>query len=411
MNRPKLPTKGKTPLINPNGIQSIIRLKWTPANAQIIQGKPVTIEWNAENVESLHLIEQPEANGSGFPAVPWNRLEEAGKKIPLKGKITLKPAGSTVYVFAGSGKGIKCHSTLFVSVQKDPVPKTEPVTWSARGSDLDPPIMVEQLYDPILCMNKRPAIRLGISHPYVFIDQSTVLSWKILCATSAEEWVSGFHETLTEDLVRRSGTRLLLIEMFEGWIPPMAMAMRGEEAKTAPFGTAWQMEWEFNAENSSPRYRQSAVISASFIPRPDYEGFDDIRRGEVEKTLLSVYEGLSLGWIRDNAALDGTVRAFREHRLSRTAVWSELIRQLDNLNLITFVCRDVTDGEWNGGGRFIERTNTIELLWSPGHAPSLPYVILHELLHKSGFNGDLLGMYPVELIEEMTRIVATSCFE
>ena len=74
-----------------------------------------------------------------------------------------------------------------------------------------------------------------------------------------------------------------------------------------------------------------------------------------------------------------------------------------------FDCQDVADKDW-GAGYWQGYTNKIVLQWSPSKTPNLPYVIVHELMHKCGFNGALLKYYSVAEIEKQCHTVSEACF-
>jgi hypothetical protein len=60
-------------------------------------------------------------------------------------------------------------------------------------------------------------------------------------------------------------------------------------------------------------------------------------------------------------------------------------------------------------GHWEEYTNVIDLDWSPNHAPLLHYVIVHELIHKAGFHGDLESHYTPDFIEAQAHNLASAC--
>ena len=222
---------------------------------------------------------------------------------------------------------------------------------------------------------------------------------------------------LQEDLTLRSGTTVRYF--FEGGgstridtITCCLLPRTGEADvdHSVAFGTEPGSEWAWTVLAEDHRGRSAVEsVRAWFIPRPRLQGCSPGRCAEVEEAVLELCRLLHRGCIAAASTLDSSVAAFRDGRLSRLGILESVKRQLWNLDLITFKCADVRDPDWRGS-KWEEFTNIIELQWSPSHRPYLPYLILHELLHKVGFNGDLSAFYSDAQIENQVHQVARACF-
>ena len=90
------------------------------------------------------------------------------------------------------------------------------------------------------------------------------------------------------------------------------------------------------------------------------------------------------------------------------AVWQRLLDETQNGQYLTFQCEETRDptlpaAEWR------DNSNTIILRWQNGYSPT-SYALLHELVHKCGFNGYLLQWYSKPQIEQQTARVASLCY-
>ncbi len=386
-----------------------VRVEVEPKSAQIQAGKTVTLSWQAGHVEQLYLLPPLTGQGGAFKAsrIQWAQLEQLGEKVALQGKATFTPQVTTTYVLAGVRLGGVCYQCVTIDVLTEPAQTPKPLTWYAWYEDPDRWYREELLYDEIICYRRTPTINLTLRDRVLYLDEDNQLEWRIRCAFYAEMWRDFLRFDLVEDLTRRSGTRLVSISG-GGFMLPF-LPLRDDIAVSPLFDSSGRNVWTINARGDSGAW-QTAAVEGAWLPRAHFEGCDvPDRRLRVEQILPILYTRLLDGCIIDNLILDRDVRAFRERRLTRLEVWQGLLAQLENLNLITFKCTDVSDAAWRGS-RFVEYGNTIELQWSRSFVPNLPYVILHELLHKVAFNGDLLPFYSEVEIEEQAQLVATSCF-
>jgi hypothetical protein len=390
----------------------VIHLEVEPKSAQIKAGETVTLLWRAEHVEQLYLLPSLTGRGGMFkaPRIQWAQLDQLGEKVALQDKATLIPQVTTTYVLAGVRQGDTCYRCVTIDVLTEPAQTPKPLTWYAWHEDADRWYREEALYDTTSCYRLTPIIDLTLRDRVLYLGEDNRLEWWVRCAVrvgSLENWLK-FE--LVEDLGCRSGTRLVSLlgdEVLHSSVPP-----RDNITVSPRWGLSGHNYWTINARGMRG-FGATATVDGAWLPRANFESCDVLgrqnRQKKIEQALLAVCEKLLDGCIIGNRALDRDVRAFREGHLTRLEVWEGLLAQLENLNLITFRCLDVRDAEWRGG-RFVEYSNVIELQWSPSFEPNLPYVILHELLHKAAFNGDLLPFYSESEIEEQAQLVATSCF-
>lgn len=130
------------------------------------------------------------------------------------------------------------------------------------------------------------------------------------------------------------------------------------------------------------------------IPDPKFSGNGQnyTRKAEIQKAIKDIYTKLRTGKILNDNYLDGKVVAFQQKYIDRIEFYKWLYLTFQNLDLITIECNYVsTDdalkylGQWGSSS-----PNIIKLCWSPTKEPALEYVILHEMIHKCGFNSYLV---------------------
>jgi hypothetical protein len=175
---------------------------------------------------------------------------------------------------------------------------------------------------------------------------------------------------------------------------------------TSPFGPA-HYRWGISAAGTSGQGTYAGVWF-DILPVPKFAGaVTPPRIALVRSHLKEIDQKLRNGGILFDATLDTTVAAFREKRLNKYDVWRRLLLEIQNLQNLVFQCED----QAYGGGHWVAGSNTIQLYWKAqtGQGPS-PEAVLHELVHKCGFNGYLRTWYSHEQIEDQTYLVASSCY-
>jgi hypothetical protein len=239
-----------------------------------------------------------------------------------------------------------------------------------------------------------------------FVDELVTLTWRIVCSDCARMDGEDFRAVLQEDLTARSGTAGHLVEANGFLAAPCSLDMSGSTDWIASDG-AGIYTWVITARGPLGA-TVTGWADAAFLPHPRIDACNGERQAAIESAVKSVCAALGNGCIRDTAALDLVIHAFRDGRLTRAEVWERLIDQLVNLQLITFSCVDSNDEDWRDG-HWTEFTNGIELQWSPNHEPDLPRVILRELVRKCGFNGDIEPFYGVDDVRMQADGVAGAC--
>ena len=140
-----------------------------------------------------------------------------------------------------------------------------------------------------------------------------------------------------------------------------------------------------------------------------YSGYNT-RKAWIRNTLKVIEKKLRNGYILNHTSLDKTVAAFKDGYLSRQEIWANLLRLLQNMKLVTFICENTTNKN-AASASFKSYSNNLYFRWKPTYnlGPS-EYAIMHELVHKVGFHDALLKYYSVASIENQTDLVASTIF-
>jgi hypothetical protein len=391
-----------------------ITLKIDPKSKKIQAGQPVTLNWATQNARRLFLvIRQSSICPTMGAAVYWDELERVGEQLELKGATTLHPESTTTYVFAAMGDKGRYFTSVTIDVVTDETQPTGGHTWYLPDP-IDPDVphfddfsRDDELFEAIRCSLIGPRVRLTVDPHCLFKDKDAEFEWISSCATYVEFNFNFYAVVLNPDLSQRSGTSIDHFEGGGGWEP---FAPRRDERRCSGFlfGLESGCEKVLSVSVRDDRGRSDgAQALVGFIPHPIFMDCDVVRQRNIESALLDIYCCLlQEQCLLQNRDLDHDLAAFRDGHLSRTSVWLDLLTQLENLHLTTFRCRDVADADWRGGW-WTEYTNEFELQWSPLHRPNLFYIILHELIHKVGFHGDLLAHYTeVEIENQAQRLTA-----
>ncbi len=410
-----------------SGNLPLVEIELIPDRRRLKSGERIELAWKTSKAEKVYLLEKPGSPSEvASMVIEWNALEQMGKAIDMQGKIALTPKLTTTYVIAAVARNGRFAKSVTFRIEDEKLNEDkEGRTWY-NPNDIPVPrpedfiLLPERdrdLYRAILCAFRGPQVTYTIDRCCYFTDEPAHLEWNIVCANCADQELSFRGARLRANLSLRSGTELNYT--FEGGgstrvdtFVRCLLPMRGESDLDLAvwWGSEPGMEWTSTILAEDYRGRSdSKSVSTWFLPRARFEGCTPNRKAEIEEALLELCCLLRRGCIAATASLDRSVAAFRDGRLVRLSVAEELSRQMWNLDLITFKSVDVSDADWRGS-KWQEYTNSIELQWSPGHRPNLPYVILHELLHKVGFNGDLSAFYTDAEIENQVNQTARACF-
>lgn len=260
---------------------------------------------------------------------------------------------------------------------------------------------------PFCLARARPVVDVSVRPRVAFEGAGTQMSWTTRCASCATLSERVTYDHVVEDLRQRSGTRYLFTEGMDSGERPECEAstldLVGKATMRAIEGPG-EYEWTIEAQDRNGVSNTGTVLAA-FLPRPVLDVCSSARSAGIEQALTAIYRRLLEGCIRDDVGLD-VVPAFDDGHLGRLAFYLRLKGELQNVGLITFGCNDVKDNGWQDA-RWREFGNRIDLYWSPRHAPDLPYAILHELIRKVGFNGDL--PYTPDFIQGQIEAVTAAC--
>jgi hypothetical protein len=253
-------------------------------------------------------------------------------------------------------------------------------------------------------------VSLSSPQQVIYTDESTVLSWSIVGSPCASMASTSRRTRLLVDTAKYAGTRYDGGSWGGGGQPPCAMASGSGSFPVSgmPLDARHQRHSLTADSPAGPQVIGSHWLDVLGVPK--LSGCTPARVTAIENAVRTVDAALRNGCIYNNPALDAQVAAFKNGHLSRFAVWHRLLAELQNLDLLTFDCQDYTGPASNySSGSWSDYSNTITLRWMGATGPNLPYVILHELCHKAGFNSGLLGNYSKMEIELQAHQVSGAC--
>lgn len=407
---------------------------------RVKKGTPVTIRWNVEGAEKVTLWKStllPET----LEPLNWGRIQQLGEEATPSGTIQDSPGETIAYYLVVLSLWGMQGRRIVVQTEKDVAPAPEPTSWChpspASERMLEAPQVV-QLTQPSLMLQRmfipeaievhlppipgpspfpkpfpfpRPFIDFTTSQRYLFPGQSATLSWNIAFAGCAAMAENGQYTRLKADTSQVSGTAFDYGSFWGEDTIACSLPMSGQLEVTGPTHV-WQYGSHYfviHADNGWGGH-SDRTIEIDMLPLPQFTGACTTQRvATIKGAILDIYGNLKAGCILNNATLDTTVDAFKNHDIDRRTFWGHLVTQLENLDLITFNCIEVNDNNktW---GHWDDYTNVIDLYWSPSYRPS-NYAILHEFIHKCGFNGTLLmkGYTPAQ-IEQQAHLVTQACY-
>lgn len=409
------------------------KIEFSSATTQIKRGEATFLSWDVKGAKEAILWKS-----SLLPEAPeplnWPKISRLGEKVKLRDKAEIIPEDTTSYYLLAKGSLGLHGNRIVVEVMPDKKGELQTEIWRPQKQFLDRmedrshvgwierptkvlPSGASADFEVISKIAEKwhsgstsPGINLSASMGVIFEDEFSTLSWAISNANCAEMSETFSKTGMTVDQAKVSGTKITGGGWGAGGMPPCALLLNGSVKVTgqAPFGSSYR-RWWVTAHNtaglSATSWRWIDVLSV-----PNFKGSSTPTRiSGIRNALRTVDTMLRKGCIYNDAALDTTVAAFKNGHLKRTELWARLLAELQNIKLTTFNCKDVADKDW-GGGHWGDYTNEIILDWSPSHTPYLEYVILHELVHKCGFNGDLLKFYSTADIENQAHAVSGACF-
>jgi len=400
---------------------------------RIRKGESTTVQWNVQRAEeatfwtSTVLPEAPEP-------LDWQRISMLGQKVALSDKVELTPEETTAcYIVAKGGFGLRGIRIVIEVIPEELAPTRKPETWEpqkrylARMTDtshvgwIDLPAKLNHPefatgFEFVMKLAETwyagtpPNISMSVSQKVMFSDETSTLSWTITNANSAEMGENISKTFLAVDLTSTSGTKLTGGGYGAAGMPPGGLNLNGSGTLTGQgFYTSGHRVFCITAHNIAGL---SATASKwmDTLPVPQFKGSSTAtRKSDIRSAIKTIDEYLRNGSIYNDTALDTSVAAFKNGHLNRKEFWARLLAELENIKLDTFNCQVTTDANW-GGGHWSDYSNEIKLDWSPSYTPNLEYVILHELVHKCGFNGNLLKYYAHSDIENQAHTISGTVF-
>ncbi len=260
-----------------------------------------------------------------------------------------------------------------------------------------------------------PTVTVSMNPEVIYIGESATLSWNVTGAIEVGRGVSIHHMGLIASGTSVSGTALDGGSWGGGGAPFGASGFLGSETidnkNPLIYKPSWQT-WGFFAQDSFGNSAGSTV-RLNIIPEPKFTGsVTPQRKDTIKSAIRDVTKKIMAGGIYWDTSLDTTVDAFKKKLISRTALWYNIRNELFNMNLITFKFVENEDPKKHFAGRWGDYSNEIELEFSSLYNPYYEFVILHELIHKCGFNGELQykGLYSKTELEDQNYLIGCSVY-
>jgi hypothetical protein len=388
----------------------------------IKRGEPVAINWHVEGAEEATLWISASLPDAPEP-LNWVRIAEIGETVPIEERIEqVLEVTTAFYIVAKNPLGISGRRVI-VEVAEEIEPVAEPETWSPQKQFLPQMEDPSQLAWVELSINDElvipgevwhagspPNLSLSASPQVIFIDENATLSWKVTNANCATMGFTKRSTDLVADGSNISGTKPQGGGWGAGGMPHCGLTQMSGSWKISgqSYGHGHQVHW-LSASNVMAK-SASASRWLDILSIPKYKGAaTQSRKSDIRSALKTIDNKLLNGAVYNDSSLDSKVPAFKNNHLNRKAFWARLVAEIENIELDTFHCKDVADKDW-GAGHWTEYANEIVLEWSPKNTPWLAYVIVHELMHKCGFNSTLKKWgYSKYEIEQQCHTVSKAC--
>jgi hypothetical protein len=422
-------------------------VRFSADRIEVRPGEPVTLQWHVDGAEEVVYWANPYEPIDLVP-LSWVRIAELGGRVEPRGEIVVRPDRTAAYyVLARSALGARGEEVV-IQVRSDPAPtSTEPGFECQPGPAAlqrmtDHPLRIQpepwrrpqpaavadrvaelvRSLDPFPSGPRGGMVTLGlpvvtVSQPVIFKDEPPpTLNWSTSGATCIQSGFSRIKSVLVpgqdkDPAFSWSGTASDGGSYAFGGSPACSMAASGQmvfsQSLLQTLGTGNYTFW-ISAGGASGQGTYGGVWF-DLLPVPKFTGAAAApRQALIRSYLKDIDQKLRSGGILSDATLDTAVAAFKHNRLSKYEVWWRLLLEVQNLQNLVFQCADNPNG---GGASWGNFSNTINLKWNAttGAGPST-YALLHELVHKCGFNGRLLTWYSHAEIEEQTDLVASSCY-
>ena len=407
---------------------------------QIARGEPVVLRWNSIEAEEAFFWKTTVMPTAPEP-LDWWRISDLAEKVRLTDEVTLTPEETTAYfLIANNCKGI-CGKRIVVEViEEQQLPEETFICNPSKavlkkmeiipqvgwiGQSNRPELLNEIIVSQIKLLGKEwsaptdpPIIKISANPEVIFEDESTTLSWNIANANYAEHSMITRGSYLLVDLFKPSGTKQDGGKWGSGGSPPCknAKCMNGSWSIVGKAHKQQHIIVSIKASNILGKTKAASQwVDVLSIPKfkgtytKSYSGYKS-REAWIRNTLKYIDKKLREGYILNNSGLDKKVLAFKDGHLSRQQIWANLLRLLQNIKLVTFICEETTNKN-AASASFKSYSNDFYFRWKPSYnlGPS-EYAVLHEMVHKVGFHDSLLKYYSVSSIENQTDLVASIIF-
>lgn len=415
-------------------------IEFSSEPTQIKKKGSVVLKWNAKEAEETILWK----NTVVSPAhVDWLQISQLGEKVRPQNEIKLALEQTTAfYLAARNHRGWSAKRIVVELKEKKAQPKGEmwdrnlPERFAKRmekKSDGEPtPVIVaqigthqiEQAFKHIreprmvpLSGGLPPLINMSVSSEVIFQDESSTISWDIKNADVSSLSIGGYETVLIPNGdssgVKHNGGGYL-----SSGYPPVQGDWNGSEKINGTFFKTYQ-EFYVGISSIGGGVTSTADVWMDRLYTPNFggNGSTPSRIKEIRDALRDIDKRLHYGCIYWDTYLDTTLPAFKNKHLNRIDFYTLLRDVVLNISIVTFNCQDLPDSDYgpppkHGTGDFADYDSQVHLNWFPSHTPNVLYVVLHELIHKCGFNIDLMmkGNYTHDQIEDMAFYVGDVCF-
>jgi len=417
------------------------KIEFSADKTLIESGEPITLRWNVKEAEEVILWESVVLPSAPEP-LDWMRISQLGRKVKSTNNMEFTPEETTAYyLVVKTPLGISGRRIVVEGVAEEkPIPKPkiwEPeegliekldekshLAWVEEPARLKSSVMVEsarRLAEQLVPFGggpgQPPSIKISVNPQVIFEDESTTLSWTIgnaNCAGKSEKvegtsmiaWAGNYSGTKITGGFWGAGATVSC-----PWgLLPMSDSEKIDGKK---LGGARHESHSIYAENAMGK-SATAWQWVDILSVPQFTGASNATRiANIRNAIKTIDKKLRNGCIYNDTYLDTKVDAFKKGHLDRKEFWALLLVQLQNIGLVTFNCKDVTDAQWKktGGVQWAIFKNDITLFWSPSHTnPNFPRWIMLALVLKCGFNNDLGKFgYSGSDIFSQAWDVATAC--
>lgn len=389
------------------GSSLIVRLEAEPA--VVIRGETCRLNWTVSGADEVRLW-HTYATPSAPEPLDWYRVFEEGEFVSPDSESKLPLERDTAFfVVARSGSQIRGERLLVEIDLESPRPESEvgcdppertlekmefaPHTGYASEighvSRIRPDLFGlsgAELAELWSAPPAPPTISITAPNPVIFTDESTSVGWNVSDTNCVSTGETMNVTRLLVDPTNPSGSKY----DGGGWGSGWSVGCGGGNPGSRTIQGAQGSRHTVIHVHASNAFGKSGAKSqwVDTLGVPKFEGNSTAaRQAWIRASFKKIDAKLREGRVLYDGYLDGTVKAFKKGCLTRTAVWSRLLAELENLTITPIKCEDTSD-QAKAYASFESYTGRIILRWKPGKSPS-EYALCHELVHKAGFHQSL----------------------